>query len=104
MREIPLNEVILGRVLQSDSLKVRHATFVEIDVLRADSVSGYDGRGDLVREIELDGAIGVVLAAAEGGDEDLGCVSGVVEKTGGRDARVGRRRRRLVCLDSRGWW
>jgi hypothetical protein len=84
VREIPLNEVVFGRVLQSDGLKVRNAALVEIDVLRADGVGGNDGRGDLVREIELDSAVGVVLAAAEGGDEDLGGVSGVLEVTWGR--------------------
>lgn len=72
MREIPLNEVILGRVLQSDGLEVRHAAFVEVDVARVDGVGGDDGGGDLVGEVELDFAGVVVFAAAEGGDEDLG--------------------------------
>lgn len=76
MREVALGEVVLSRVLQPDSLKVRHAALVEVDVARADGVGGYDGGGDLVGEVELDGAGVVVLAPAEGGDEDLWGVSG----------------------------
>lgn len=76
MREVAFGEVVLCRVLQPDGLEVRHAALVEVDVARADGVGGHDGGGDLVGEVELDGAGVVVLAPAEGCDEDLWGVSG----------------------------